>query len=138
MFFKYQICLYTTLLSFGYELYTVYNALLTHNIHTGAGMILCQHSIFQLHSIMPVLVRMQYLKTITRYICILVLHFSTENKQMFLSELKLKFNKYFKMLLHLWQPCPAASSIHSHKTIFAYQQICLLICSLCSCTIRFC
>lgn len=56
---------------------------------------------------MPALVGMQYLKTITRYICILVLYFSSENKQMFLWELTLKFNKYFKMLLHLRQSCPA-------------------------------
>lgn len=72
-----------------------------HNICSGAGMILCQHSV------MPALVGMQYLKTITRYICILVLYFSSENKQMFLWELTLKFNKYFKMLLHLRQSCPA-------------------------------
>ena len=50
------------------------------------------------------------------------------------------FNESFKTVLH-WkqQSCPAPL-IHSrsHAPIFVYQHICLLICSLRSCTTAFC
>lgn len=113
-----------------------------HRIYNGTGWICCQHSVVQLAPMrILLLARIKYFKRLTRYVCILGFYFSTENKQMFLFELWLKFNKYFKMVLPLNAvvlTSPTVSFIHSPKTISVYQHICLLICSPCSCTIRFC
>lgn len=113
-----------------------------HRICNGAGWICCQHSVVQFAPMrILLLARIKYFKRLTRYVCILGFYFSTENKQMFLFELWLKFNKYFKMVLPLNAvvlTSPTVSFIHSPKTISVYQHICLLICSPCSCTIRFC
>lgn len=64
----------------------------------GASLILCQYSTLQSVPIKKwALARMRYSKRWTSYTCMLVFDFSTESKQLLLLELRLKFNKHFKI-----------------------------------------
>lgn len=110
----YQELIFHIYIFFIYKPYAVYKTLLMHKIYNWAGLILCQYSTVQLGPIkIPVLVRSKYLKRWTSYTCILIFYFSTESKQMFFLELRLKFNKYFKMVLHLKQQSCTPPLLHS-------------------------
>lgn len=83
-------------------------------IYNGAGLILRQYSMVQLSPVkIPVLVRLKYFKRWMSHTCILRFYFSTESKQMFLLELRLKFNKYFKVVFHLKQQSCPPPQLHS-------------------------